>query len=1107
MRLLRERHGVHMIQNMYFENMFNSFLRGVENEKLIFIKYYNGINFDEEKINILAKMNSIDLITYHKFKKNDMKAPFEPFIDIIAELYRRYFSDFFSVQAFLKECGVYPLQVPAFVSYIEKGHAKRDEDALNEEGDYERQKAYESVIKCLKYAARSKKIVIVLDKFQYADLSTIRIVSTVLSELKEIEFKLFIAFNDKEKVKSYVSDEFINMIRIANEKKIVYEWHGYEIDDSNEVVSGFRPDAEHFGEYLDKLKNFYSLIAYEDADYYLNIMYVRIEEDKINITDEQKFSFYVLYSSNDIMMNNPKSALLHAEKLNSIGNFEGNYRKQFMYNYLCAQAHIFLIQNGYGRAYIDKCKEISEAHPEDEDLNFYAMLIDITSEYGGWHSIFGVDFEKLSFDRTKAKMLEGRGFYNVLARYYSYGSDNTSMEVSKCIENGMSENFRRAIEIGESLQNNNFLLSVNTKYISRYTDLGYYESAVSFYEQKLKILNKEGNKRRMANQMLGLGYNSMIAEDYQKAGEYFNSAVGILYELKKPEVIGEALYNLAMNSICAMDFESACKYLQLLFRILDHLNIETIIICNPSKLYGLLGLVYYHLGNEYKSYMNLSTMEVVLREEISDENKVEGFRKKEDMFYYHYLKGCLSIGRKDYKSAHEEFRRARKYYEGSPSVKACMVVCFMGDYFILLKNIEKDDEAFYVLQSAIDYCTEHKYYKKLEILQTIEEFGETVEGEKLPDFITVASEDEILEMAYNAGKENKLISRRKDIRFLSILQELIGKYDVEVDSLLENVMKLMRNNFDIDQTLFLEKDEKGEIQVLYKNEDMEIYVDNTQLFKYFSENNREFFINRIGSDAREYKQVIEMFNVKRMLTMVCIPVVKDKYLKSVLVAIINQDANVNGDMNLFENEHLSILKTATIQLMNAIERIRDRKRIQQINDRLNQMAITDMLTGLYNRQGFAKIIEQSENDDVSNAILYMDLDNFKYCNDTLGHDVGDLVLKCFSNVLKEVSSSKGYAVRYGGDEFIIVLNKAGKEEAIAVAEKIYEKIEDGFISEIDKHMNNKVDIPKEKRVTTSIGIAIAKDSKKETILDAIMNADNVLYSVKRNGKGKYMVSE
>jgi diguanylate cyclase (GGDEF)-like protein len=74
-----------------------------------------------------------------------------------------------------------------------------------------------------------------------------------------------------------------------------------------------------------------------------------------------------------------------------------------------------------------------------------------------------------------------------------------------------------------------------------------------------------------------------------------------------------------------------------------------------------------------------------------------------------------------------------------------------------------------------------------------------------------------------------------------------------------------------------------------------------------------------------------------------------------------------------------------------------------MNDKLSYVALMDNLTGLYNRQGLQHNMDNmSEETDMFNVILYIDLDNFKYYNDNFGHEIGDLILVSFANMIKEI---------------------------------------------------------------------------------------------------------
>ena len=204
---------------------------------------------------------------------------------------------------------------------------------------------------------------------------------------------------------------------------------------------------------------------------------------------------------------------------------------------------------------------------------------------------------------------------------------------------------------------------------------------------------------------------------------------------------------------------------------------------------------------------------------------------------------------------------------------------------------------------------------------------------------------------------------------------------------------------------------------------------------------------------------------------------------------------------MLNEDDLSIYKLLFRELYNAVNRLYASKQIRVMNRQLAQNAITDMLTGLYNRAGLYKGV-QNMKDDV--AILFLDLDNFKPYNDTFGHDAGDIVLVGMANIFKEVTDKKGFVCRYGGDEFIIVAHTTDKETLEKMVHEIYSRIEaaDGFVKELKEKLGRDISIDENKRLTVSIGIALRNESDK-SIDDTIKRADDLMYTVKTNGKGTY----
>jgi diguanylate cyclase (GGDEF)-like protein len=159
---------------------------------------------------------------------------------------------------------------------------------------------------------------------------------------------------------------------------------------------------------------------------------------------------------------------------------------------------------------------------------------------------------------------------------------------------------------------------------------------------------------------------------------------------------------------------------------------------------------------------------------------------------------------------------------------------------------------------------------------------------------------------------------------------------------------------------------------------------------------------------------------------------------------------------------------------------------------LRNLAYRDSLTGLENNNGMNHFWERSR-DNTKLAVLFLDLNRFKSINDTLGHHVGDLLLKEVGAQLQHFAiKNRCYIFRIGGDEFVIIAKNYSQKQAEQLAVKILEKITRNYV--LDQH---------ELFVSGSIGIATNTGKLDRTRL--LREADSAMYSAKQLGTGRYFV--
>lgn len=164
--------------------------------------------------------------------------------------------------------------------------------------------------------------------------------------------------------------------------------------------------------------------------------------------------------------------------------------------------------------------------------------------------------------------------------------------------------------------------------------------------------------------------------------------------------------------------------------------------------------------------------------------------------------------------------------------------------------------------------------------------------------------------------------------------------------------------------------------------------------------------------------------------------------------------------------------------------------------KLRESSLKDGMTGLYNRRFLEEFIEtisnQAGRSNDTYSVLMLDVDFFKQVNDTYGHDVGDKVIVAIGKVLQENTRASDLPIRYGGEEFLVLLHNATQEGTLKVAQKIHKAFAD-----IVFDVGNGETMQK----TMSIGIAYFPEHA-DTLWRCIKLADNALYVAKTTGRNK-----
>lgn len=1053
---------------------------------------------DYKKLEIDSNYSSF----YFDYSGTKLLKAYEPFLDIIRDIIIKYK---LNINEILDELKTYSLNNNLFISYVETGYSSPIEEPIFSEISFNKKRFIDDLVNILLYLSDIHPIFLTLNNFHRISLSSIDIINKIIN-YKSDNLKIFIITNAMGFVDEYVLEKYNSTLEECSYLGLVYEWPISNYVENNESKKSFI--SENSDVELKNIETLYNTFAYEQAYFYLNHIYQKIELEKVHATDDYRFKMILLYIKTCIGLKKFSAAIIFCDRLLTINIDSNTKEKDYNYYYYQAYANMYMGNDSLAIQGAEKCCEIAISL-RNEFLLFKAMLLHNMSQLSGWNGVWICD-KNITVPKRLEELCIKYKYFNHLSHIYVYDFENDYhlYETSDGVEE-RTPIVTKGIQIAKKLGNDQFLFEAYRKNVMISSVNGLFETSNYFYLKSIDVVKRNNDTLEEGNIYNGLGYNNVTIGNYEEANKYYNKALKIFTDNASSDYISETLYNMGTNALLAGDFGNATNYLTMVVQIIQSLRMGRLRVCNNSKVYGLLAISSFFQGNYFtaQTYANKSEHFLMYAKEYLESDNTYGHQWDDDLFLYYVICGLIATRNEKYEIALNMFNESEFYMNRSQGSYFLNFAFYSMGLSLLYKATNKPEERKVILENAYKFYETHNNHNRAMLFKNVLETGN-------PNYpflnigLTDVDMDDVMNIIKIESIKKEANTKDAQIRFFGTFQELTSRSYDSVDDQLTTLVSTFKSNFRLDNMLYVSY-EKGTPEIKYSDFEYEIsQKDIDFISNYFQNNVGGFAVNQYSDNFYDYEKIAHIFNRSTYFSLMGAPVFKDDSLYSFCIVVIkvNQTWNSASYRDTVDKKDLDIFTLFFRLLIDSCEKY-------QLNEKLMLQAVTDELTGLLNRQGYYKLIEQRLNSSLvvghefNCAFLYIDLDHFKYYNDTFGHQVGDEILKKFASIFKTACKGKGFAVRFGGDEFVIIINNPTKTRITSVCNKIYSSIEkeDGFKKIVEKFLPEEVNIPKEHRATCSIGYEINNQIiSMADISEMEKHADATLYYIKKHGRGYAM---
>lgn len=979
-----------------------------------------------------------------------LNAPLAPFLDIL-KTYK-------IPEDHLKE-SVYHLHYNVFNSYLNgKSVEERPEPLLPEEVDYETSRSCEAV--CKLFAENFDGKLVILNAHLMSS-EALRILEKLEKAL--VKGKILVCFNSVE-VENYTDGVRKYLDRIINSNSY-YSFNSNDVNNGN-VIPFAENDSEYSVDIL--IETCRSLRLFLDLSKAYSFMK---EIDSCGILEE--------YEPDELRKLNYEMGLIAFFNrdydfasfcFNKIIDTDINDELACYTLYMLARVETVKNMNSVAHKHINRGLVLAKSKPKSAIYALLTMMDYIITAH-----------DESEYSTTK--------YFNAIKLLEDCNLTNNKIHTLLNIPYGVmydaelrKEMFRQ-IEISQKeaeAMDNKFELSTVCHWKGiLLTHEGKKEEAVTWYQKCFALREEIGDLDSITKILNGLAYGNFLDSKYKAAYEQINDVVEHLGDIKDyPEVV-ITLNNMARTSFYAKNFDIA--------GLIYHTVLNLFKIFDVSDLSGNSFIPEYndiaiYVANIdfYKNEINRAKMNLY---NVMNNGKKIGVVER---YMIDYLNACLTLedGNKDkavkilWDSIHDFLdKKINQFHQ---------LVFYMYEFASMLKKHGYSKESDEFFQEGLKIAKENNltHYTMGKESIILEEY----ESQNLE----LGDLNISLRMLEEKAEKEKLLNRiHRRLRDSQFLNKLVST-NVDILSDLTYANNAVRSIFDYtmaDAVYIGERDsEDGQwncIASLVREGNYKFPADITW-WKYSKE-----------------KGVLNTYEYDENTLAIFMNLSKFGFVSGIIIFIQKK--------NQPSIEERNILSVAASNIQAQLIMLKQ-------NEYLSQISVTDQLSALNNRRALedhlsveSELIrryEKKKNLHMKEAIAFMDLDNFKYYNDTFGHEAGDFLISSFARLLKRIYRKVDFIARFGGDEFVVMLPNTNCDEAKRAAERLKDGLEEeqNFVPALEKMLGKNLDIPKDKYLNFSMGICSNIDCEDTYNLEKVMiRADQALYYSKEHQKGSVTI--